>query len=108
MLEPTDIRSINMLAIAHLRLGQYKKCSFYASRVLELDANNVSALESFATLLRNGKPEAAIKFAERLIIDPRRPEFYNTQGVLLHSVGRSDEALIVYKIYLHRAYKLSI
>ena len=96
MLEPTDIRSINMLAIAHLRLGQYKKCSFYASRALELDANNVSALESLCHASKEcGKPEAAIKFAERLIIaDPRRPEFYNTQGVLLHSVGRSDEALI--------------
>ena len=96
---PDDVTAIRVLADIGVKIGHLKDASLLLGRCLELAPDFHAARHSYAlVLMRIQKPEAALKEAEKLLVqEPNNPNFLTLKGTILVRIGNHKEALEIYE-----------
>ncbi len=85
--------------------GQYNKAIGIYKQILQIDSASVEAMYEISySLLESGDYESAIEYCDKLIErdDKYAILAYNTKGSCLNYMGRTDEAIEVYKEGIYR------
>jgi tetratricopeptide (TPR) repeat protein len=96
---PTDVSAMRVLADIGLKMGQLKDARHLLERCLELAPDFHAARHSYAmVLMRQQKPEAALREAEMLLAqEPNNPNFLTLKGSILVRIGDHEQALDIYE-----------
>ena len=98
-------------AVAHFNLGQaFREQGYYTDAVreyrmaLDQGEDRRSVLQAMAEVhVLNGDHVAALELYETLVgEEPEIPKLWNERGVVLHQLGRPDEAIASYRAALER------
>lgn len=94
--EPEDVRIRLQFAIYLDRLGRTKEAGVEYRRVLEMDENNVVALNNLAWMTAENDYDEAIAYAERAVaLAPQRAEIIDTLGWILLRAKHYEKSLEV-------------
>lgn len=92
-LSPTTPQAWQNLGDIVLEKGDNQTAMEAYGKVLELQPNNLGALNNLAWLLRDTRPEEAVKLAERAAeIAPENASVLDTYGWVLYRAGQLEEA----------------
>ena len=96
---PLDVSAIRVLADIGFKLGQIEDASNLLQRCLELAPDFHAARHSYArVLVRQQKPEAALKETEKLLVlEPGNPNYLTLKGSILVRIGDHKQALAIYE-----------
>lgn len=99
---PNDIPTHLALAQAYEQDGRATDAADQYKAVLNIDANNVPALNGLGLLLfRSGSPDGALLAADRVLaIQPRDADALFLKGLILYQEGRYADAVDVWSVYL--------
>jgi cytochrome c-type biogenesis protein CcmH/NrfG len=99
---PSDIPTRLALAQAYEEAGRASDAADQYKAVLELDANNVPALNGLGLLLfRSGSPDGALVAADRVLqVQPRDADALFLKGFVLYQQGKYADAVSVWSVYL--------
>ena len=93
---PTDVQMHYQLANYYLILNRSDEARLGFSKVIELDADNVLALNNLAWLRRDDDPAKALAYAERAVgLAPDSAIILDTYGEILLEQGQLAHALEV-------------
>jgi putative PEP-CTERM system TPR-repeat lipoprotein len=93
---PEDVPTRGLLAQAQLSAGQPAEAIEEYQKLLEVDPNNVMALNNLAWLYQEANNPEGVKYAERAYkLVPHRPEVIDTLGWLLVQNGDTNRGLVL-------------
>lgn len=94
--DPADPQALWMLAVARLRLGDFRRASELGADLSQLvpASPNGALLEGSALAALGQLPEAETAFREALARDPANPEARRELAVLLGRQGEIEEAVV--------------
>ncbi|MYM62008.1 XrtA/PEP-CTERM system TPR-repeat protein PrsT [Pseudomaricurvus sp. HS19] len=91
---PRDLRLRLLLANLYLKTDQTRKAAKHYIQALEVDANNLLALNNLAWLYRQKEPEQALEYARRATrLQAESPALLDTLAVVLMYNKRNEKAL---------------
>lgn len=94
--DPTSIRAMHLLAILTLTTGRGEESAQLNRRILDLDPNDVVAMNNLAWFLceeQQRHPEALDLASRGLTLAPNYSDLLDTRGVIYYRMGRHEEAI---------------
>jgi tetratricopeptide (TPR) repeat protein len=106
-INPQDVILLSCLAHCFEKKNQFQKALQIHRKILDIEPNRASSLNSYAYLLTLYGPKEFLNTAEVYIkralkINPNNPAYLDTYGVFLNKIGKKDLA----KQYLLKALQL--
>lgn len=94
--EPKSIELLNAQALTYSIQSKFEAAGKVYENILEIDPNNMFALNSYAWLLGKdlGKPERGLELIDKAIhFYGKNPSLLDTRGIILFQLHKYDEAL---------------